>query len=70
MLLNVWEMANLNSYLTIKEAAELVGVCPMTLRRWGLSGKIKSYRNPVNNYRLYRKTDLQKFLIRLAKSKQ
>lgn len=63
-------MTNLNDYLTIKEAAELIGVCPMTLRRWDLAGKLKSYRNPANNYRIYRKLELKKFLIRLSKSKK
>lgn len=53
---------NLSDYMTIKEAAEYLGVNPMTLRRWDSSGKLKSYRHPINNYRLYKKKDLEKIL--------
>lgn len=47
-------------YLTIKEAAEFVGVTPLTLRNWDKKGKLVAYRHPVNNYRLYRVADLEK----------
>lgn len=39
--------------LTIKDAAELLGVSEMTLRRWDASGKFKARRHPMNNYRIY-----------------
>lgn len=45
-------------YLTVKDASELLGVAPNTLRSWGASGKIDEYRHPVNNYRLYRMEDV------------
>lgn len=48
----------ISSYLMIKEAAEFVGVTPNTLRNWEKDKKIKSYRNPLNGYRLYKKEDL------------
>lgn len=40
-------------YLTIKEAAKLLGVTPLTLRNWEKKRKLIPYRNPINNYRLY-----------------
>ncbi len=39
--------------LTVKQAAELLNVSPETLRRWDNSGKFKSLRHPINNYRAY-----------------
>lgn len=47
-------------YLTIKQAADFVGVTPLTLRNWDKKGKLAAYRHPVNNYRLYRFADLEK----------
>ena len=55
----------LSEYLTICEAAALVGVSPMTLRRWDNSGKFRASRNPMNQYRLYRKRDLLDLLRRI-----
>ena len=60
-------MNNLSDYLTIKKASELIGVCEMTLRRWDGAGKLKSYRNPANKYRLYKKVDLKTFLEKISK---
>lgn len=39
--------------LTIKEAASILGVCEMTLRRWDASGRFPARRHPINGYRLY-----------------
>ncbi len=52
----------LSDYLQIKAAAALLGVAPNTLRNWDRTGKIRVYRHPVNNYRLYKKADLQRLL--------
>ena len=52
----------LSDYMQIKEAAALLGVAPNTLRNWDRTGKIRVYRHPVNNYRLYKKADLQRLL--------
>ncbi len=48
--------------LRVKEAAELLGVCPNTVRAWGAQGKIPELRHPINNYRLYRRDDLEGLL--------
>jgi len=55
-------MQKLQNYLRIKEAAEYLGVSPNTLRNWGHTGKIVEHRHPVNNYRLYKKMDLDRLL--------
>ena len=60
-------MEKLDGYLRIKEAAEYLGVSPNTLRNWGRSEKIIEHRHPVNNYRLYKVSDLDRLLKRTAK---
>lgn len=51
--------------LTVKDAAELLGVSPNTVRAWGAAGKIPEYRHPINNYRLYRRRELDRVRRRL-----
>jgi len=48
--------------MTIKEAAEHLGVAPNTLRNWGKSGKIQERRHPINGYRLYSRQELDQLL--------
>lgn len=57
------------SYLRVKEAAEFLGVSSLTLRNWDKKGKLASYRHPINNYRLYRRIDVENFLEKMDKSK-
>jgi excisionase family DNA binding protein len=52
-------------YLTVKAACELLGISPNTLRNWGNTGKLKEYRHPVNNYRLFERTELERLRERL-----
>ncbi|MBI4114820.1 MAG: MerR family DNA-binding transcriptional regulator [Candidatus Niyogibacteria bacterium] len=49
-------------YLTIKKAADFLGVTPLTLRNWDRKGKLMAFRHPVNDYRLYRMADLEKLV--------
>ena len=42
-----------SEYLTIQEAAKLLGVTSTTLRNWDKSGKLVAERHPINGYRLY-----------------
>jgi len=51
--------------LLVKDAAELLGVSPNTIRNWGRDGKLPEFRHPLNNYRLFRQTDLMKLQRRL-----
>jgi MerR family transcriptional regulator, copper efflux regulator len=46
-------------YLTIKEAASILGVSPLTLRNWDKNGRLKALRHPMNNYRVYKMEDLE-----------
>ena len=59
-------MLRLDEFLTVKEAAEFLGVSPNTIRNWGREAKIPEHRHPVNNYRLYRRNDLEGLLQKLA----
>jgi MerR family transcriptional regulator, copper efflux regulator len=52
----------LSDYVQIKEAAALLGVAENTLRNWERSGKIRVYRHPINNYRLYKRADIAALL--------
>ncbi len=44
--------------LNIKQAAEYLKVSTETLRRWDNSGKFRSLRHPINNYRAYSEEQL------------
>ena len=48
--------------LTVKQAAQILGVAANTVRAWGAAGKIPEYRPPMNDYRLYRRLDLEQVL--------
>jgi excisionase family DNA binding protein len=50
------------TYFSIKEAAEILGVSPLTLRNWDKSGKFKAQRHPMNNYRVYRSSSLMRII--------
>lgn len=55
-------MDNLSRYITIKEAAYVLGVTPLTLRNWDKSGKFPAQRHPMNNYRVYKYDQLIKII--------
>ena len=59
-------VVNLQDYLTVKEAAALLGVCVKTLHNWDRAGKLKPARHPMNRYRLYRRADLEAVLEAIA----
>ena len=60
--------SKLNEYLTIRQAAEYLGVAPNTLRAWGNDGKVPMHRNPMNGYRLFKVSDLDELLKQIEKS--
>jgi MerR family copper efflux transcriptional regulator len=51
-----------NEYLSIKDASKMLGVTPLTLRNWDKNGKLKAYRHPMNNYRVYKIEDIERIL--------
>lgn len=59
------EIPKTKKFLTVKEASKLLGVTPLTLRNWDKSGKLKAFRHPLNNYRLYKPEDIQLFLRKI-----
>ena len=61
-------MANLEQFLTVKQAAEFLGVAPNTLRNWDRDRKIPVYRHPISNYRLFKRDDLQEVLQQILAS--
>jgi len=49
-------------YITVKEAAYILGVSPLTLRNWDKNGKFPAQRHPMNNYRVYKTDDILKII--------
>ena len=60
-------MTKLSEYVKTAEAAEILGVAQNTLRKWAERGDIPMHRNPANGYRLFRRSDLDRFLKKTAK---
>ena len=54
-------------YLTVKEAARLLGVKPATLYAYVSRGVLRSYRQGIKRQRLYRRAEVEG-LVRLAPS--
>ena len=54
-------------YLAIREVSQIIGVTPLTLRNWDKKGVLAAYRNPVNNYRMYRYADVADFIAEMKK---
>ncbi len=52
----------MSEYYSLSETAELVGKSKETLRRWDREGILSAVREPVSNYRVYRKEDVQTLL--------
>jgi MerR family copper efflux transcriptional regulator len=55
--------------ITIKQAAKILGVTPLTLRNWDNNGKFQASRHPINNYRVYKLSDIEKLLVEIETSK-
>ncbi len=53
-------MANDNSFLTITEAARLVGVSAKTIVRWEKSGKVRRSKRDFRGWRVFDEKDLKK----------
>jgi DNA (cytosine-5)-methyltransferase 1 len=58
-----------HKYLSIKETAQILGVTTLTLRNWDKKGTLTPYRNPVNNYRVYRRDQIDSFMRKIENSK-
>ncbi len=62
-------MNKITEYLKIKDAAKFIGVTPNTLRNWEKERKVVVYRNPLNDWRLYKKEDLETILNNIQRAK-
>ena len=51
----------MKNYYSISEVAEILGKSTETLRRWDRDGKLSAVREPMSNYRVYNKEQLQLF---------
>ncbi|HOO09358.1 MAG TPA: DNA (cytosine-5-)-methyltransferase [Cyclobacteriaceae bacterium] len=51
----------MKEYYTLSEVADLLGKSKETLRRWDHNGKLTAVRDPMSNYRVYRKEQLKVF---------
>lgn len=56
-------------YLTVNEVAKIFGITPLTVRNWDKRGSLIAYRNPVNNYRMYKVEDVEVLMRRIEHSK-
>lgn len=63
-------MPQTNDFLQVQEVAKLLGVSPNTVRNWGREDRLPEFRHPVNNYRLYRRRDVEKMLNALRMPKR
>ncbi len=52
----------IKEYYSLSEAAEVLGKSKETLRRWDRDGKLDAVREPVSNYRVYRKEDINSLI--------
>jgi len=53
-------------YITIKQASKMLGVTPLTLRNWDNKGKLVAHRHPLNNYRVYKHSDISRLLTEIS----
>ena len=56
----------MKEYLSVKEAADLLGATPQTLRNWEKAGSLVPYRNPINKYRMYKLSQIESFIEEMA----
>lgn len=55
-------MSATDEFLLVKQAAVLLGVSANTVRAWAATGKLQEYRHPVNNYRLFKKSEVDELV--------
>lgn len=60
-------MKKLSDYLHTAAAEECMGVVLNTIRNWAARGEPPMHSNPVNAYRLFKSSDLDKLLKEVAK---
>ena len=69
-MFNMVNKTSERDYLTLQQAARYLEVSAQTLRRWDAEGKLKSVRHPGNNYRYYKRSDLEPLKIEYRRAEQ
>jgi hypothetical protein len=54
-----------DDFLLVKEVAARLRVAPNIVRAWAAIGKLTEYRHPVNNYRLFKRADVDALLRKI-----
>ena len=54
-----------DEFVLVSEAAEMLGVCPNTIRAWGTNGRITEYRHPVNDYRMFKRKEIERLIKKM-----
>jgi excisionase family DNA binding protein len=54
-----------DDFLLVREVAVRLRVAPNTVRAWAANGKLREYRHPVNNYRLFKRDDVEALLRKI-----
>lgn len=49
----------MKEYMTLSEASEFIGKSKETLRRWDREGKLSAVREPMSNYRVYKREQVE-----------
>ena len=52
----------IKDYYSLSEAAEILGKSKETLRRWDRDGKLNALREPISEYRVYKKDDINNLI--------
>ncbi len=58
-----------DDFLTLSEASELIGKSKETLRRWDREGKFSAIREPMSNYRVYKREEVQNVFSNILSNK-
>jgi len=53
-------------YYSLNEVAEILGKSKETLRRWDRDGKLSAVREPISQYRIYKKEQINTLLEKLS----
>jgi len=61
-----WMMkTRVSDYVKVADAAEIFSVSQGMVRSWAETGKIPVHKNPINDYRMFKRTDLELILTRM-----
>lgn len=59
-----------SEYMTAREVADVFGVNPKTVSRWGKTGKLSYIKNPGSEWKRYLRTEVESFLVPTERTKK